>query len=218
MSVRYRILDFLGYPGYRVGTDGSVWSRLLRTAVRGPGRRGSVSGLSVEWKKLQPVVDKGTGYTVVSLCNSGKTKTFLVHQLVLLAFEGPRPEGMVCRHLDGNPVNNNRGNLCWGTHRENMQDMVRHGRSARGNRNGARLHPERMPRGYRHGSRTHPECCHRGEQASWSKLSGFAVRFCRLASRRNGGCWSDAGLGRLFEVTGSAIRKVILRKTWAQTS
>jgi len=53
-----------------------------------------------------------------------------------MAFVGPCPEGMECRHLDGNPGNNNLENLAWGTREENMKDRVDHGVSNRGTRNG----------------------------------------------------------------------------------
>jgi hypothetical protein len=58
-----------------------------------------------------------------------------VHQLVLEAFVGPRPEGLEARHLDGNPKNNVVANLAWGTNRENKADMIRHGTDTRGARN-----------------------------------------------------------------------------------
>ena len=50
-----------------------------------------------------------------------------VHTLVLNAFVGERPEGMVCRHLNGNALDNRLSNLCWGTPKENTQDAIRHG-------------------------------------------------------------------------------------------
>ena len=40
------------------------------------------------------------------------------------------------RHLDGDKKNNRIGNLAWGTQAENMQDMIRHGRTTRGERSG----------------------------------------------------------------------------------
>jgi hypothetical protein len=83
-------------PRYRVGDDGSVWSRRA-----GP------------WRRLKGHVDP-QGYVVVLL---GRRKDRLVHRLVLEAFVGPCPEGMECRHLDGDPANNRRENLCWGTRR-----------------------------------------------------------------------------------------------------
>lgn len=62
----------------------------------------------------------------------GKAGIGAVHRIVLEAFVGLRPEGMVCRHLDGNGLNNNLSNLKWGTVKENYKDMVKHGRSLRG--------------------------------------------------------------------------------------
>lgn len=50
-----------------------------------------------------------------------------VHALICTAWHGPRPDGMECRHLDGNVRNCKPDNLCWGTQQENMLDQVRHG-------------------------------------------------------------------------------------------
>lgn len=50
-----------------------------------------------------------------------------VHQLVLEAFVGPRPENCEVRHLDGDPSNNRLDNLAWGTKAENQADKIRHG-------------------------------------------------------------------------------------------
>lgn len=62
----------------------------------------------------------------------GKNRPIGVHQLVLDAFYGDRPEGMVCRHLDGYNTNNTPDNLAWGTHADNAQDRQNHGRYSRG--------------------------------------------------------------------------------------
>lgn len=52
-----------------------------------------------------------------------------VHQLVLHAFVGPPPfVGAEPRHLNGTTSDNWLSNLAWGTHAENMADMLRHGR------------------------------------------------------------------------------------------
>ena len=57
----------------------------------------------------------------------GKRVTAALHGLVLEAFQGPRPEGLVARHLDDNPLNNTVENLVWGTQSENVLDAVRNG-------------------------------------------------------------------------------------------
>jgi hypothetical protein len=60
-------------------------------------------------------------------------KSRCLHDLVLCAFEGPRPSPeMVARHLDGDPTNNKRANLCWGTWQENSDDCERHGNRPHG--------------------------------------------------------------------------------------
>lgn len=55
----------------------------------------------------------------------------LVHQLVLEAFTGPRPEGAQSRHLNGIPSDNRASNLRWGTSRENIEDQFIHGHRTR---------------------------------------------------------------------------------------
>lgn len=85
-----------------------------------------------EWKDL-PVPrilrqhPNGNGYLRVSLCKKGAETTRTVHRLVLTAFCGPRPAGMVSRHLDGNKLNNTLRNLSWGTQSENVRDSIEHG-------------------------------------------------------------------------------------------
>jgi len=70
----------------------------------------------------------GKGYLYLSLHRGrGTRKNFTIHQLVLLAFVGPRRLDQECRHLDGNKLNNRLANLAWGTASENELDKVRHG-------------------------------------------------------------------------------------------
>lgn len=127
--VIYKSLGFLGYPTYRVGTDGSVWSwrRVTQT-----------------WKRLVPSYNRG--YPQHILCGKiVKRKSWLVHRLVLEAFVGPKPRNRVCRHLDGNRRNNNLWNLCWGTHLENHNDKRIHGTTPAGEKNyGAKLKAEQV--------------------------------------------------------------------------
>lgn len=124
-TVNYRLVP--GFPAYRVGDDGSVWSRWFP----GPGRRyGS-------WKrrKAQPVCKEG--HLAVGLKAMDSTaRQVLVHRLVLEVFVGPCPPGMECRHFpDHDPTNNRLSNLSWGTKAENMADKLVHGTDNRGERN-----------------------------------------------------------------------------------
>jgi hypothetical protein len=68
------------------------------------------------------------GYPEVNLTRLGAQKVHQVHALVLLAFCGPRPDGLVIRHLNGNPADPRLDNLTYGTCGENMADCVQHGR------------------------------------------------------------------------------------------
>lgn len=72
------------------------------------------------------------GYPTVCVVNDdGKPSTVRVHTLVLLAFVGPRPEGMQCCHFDGDSTNNRLENLRWGTAEANARDKIRHGRDSK---------------------------------------------------------------------------------------
>jgi hypothetical protein len=85
----------------------------------------------------------GKGYPLVTLRRDGRAKVVNVHCVVTDAFLGPLPDGMLRRHLDGDPLNCRLSNLAFGTPTENSQDSVRHGTSPRGARNGrARLTAE----------------------------------------------------------------------------
>ena len=82
--------------------------------------------------KLYPIAGKGR--LARSVRANGKIKIIVIHTAVALAFLGPRPEGMQIRHLDGNHLNNNVWNLCYGTASENMQDRTRHGNNPNTNK------------------------------------------------------------------------------------
>jgi len=78
---------------------------------------------------------RSNGYYFVSFRNI-KHVQYLVHRLVLESFVGPCPDGMQCRHLNGIKTDNRLENLCWGTPKENYHDMIIHGTSNHGERNG----------------------------------------------------------------------------------
>ena len=78
---------------------------------------------------------QNTGYYTIALFLDGLQHTCTIHRLVLEAYCGPCPEGMECRHLDGDRSNYKFENLRWGTRSENRQDQVRHGTSFQGEQN-----------------------------------------------------------------------------------
>lgn len=99
-----------GFDGYLVSSDGEILS-LLR-----------------QERMILRQRSKQTGYRYVILYRDRKKHKKYIHTLVLLAFVGSPQKGQETRHLDGNPANNSRSNLRWGTRRENQKDKVRHGR------------------------------------------------------------------------------------------
>lgn len=117
-GMRYALVP--GFVGYRVGSDGSVWSRWLR------GGRGW--GLCSAWSRLRPSLMKRSGYLRVTV----RGKTCKVHTWVLTAFRGPRPTSShECRHKNGVRTDNRLRNLAWGTKLENASDKIRHGTCVR---------------------------------------------------------------------------------------
>jgi hypothetical protein len=67
-------------------------------------------------------------YLLIHLRALPRSEHRSVHSLVIKAFVGPRPPGMVCNHMDGNPQNNHATNLEWVTPSENLQHAVRLGK------------------------------------------------------------------------------------------
>lgn len=102
-----------GFDKYLISTMGEVYS--LRSEIL-----------------LKPVLDKRYGHQYVFLYANGKSHKKFIHRLVLETYGGPCPPGMECRHLDGDPSNNKRSNLEWGTRQENTDDKKLHGTVPKG--------------------------------------------------------------------------------------
>lgn len=76
------------------------------------------------------------GYPSVNLRKNNASRTSYVHELVLCAFVGPRPEGFFCCHGPLGCLNNHVSNLRWGTPADNAADRKRDGTENTGSRNG----------------------------------------------------------------------------------
>ncbi len=110
-----------GFDGYEVSSLGRVRSW-----------RGQ-AGTRRSTPRLRALCVDKDGYHKVGLENHERRQVmFFVHNLVLEAFKGPRPEGMQCRHMDGSKTNNVPANLEWGTPLENSRDKRVHGTQCRG--------------------------------------------------------------------------------------
>jgi hypothetical protein len=124
-TVEYR--DIPGFPGYRVGSDGTVWTSKLTN-----------HGVTDTWRLLKPKTSSQSEHVRVCLSRDGRNYLRFVHRLVLEAFVGPPPDGMTGRHFpDRNPTNNDIINLQWGTQKENCKDRDIHGTTCCGE-----IHPK----------------------------------------------------------------------------
>lgn len=184
--VEYRLLP--GAPQYRIGSDGSVWTRFKKTGQ-------SCFDLSGEWKRLavykvkpqRKSVPKGCYLTVALSRERGKSKRAQVHALVLEAFIGPRPDGMEGCHNDGNPSNCAISNLRWDTRKANSADRRLHG----------------------------TDCC--GEQHPLAKLNYEAVADIK-ANYTKGGPRSLSHFAKKYRVTVGTIHFVVRGQTWITTT
>lgn len=118
--------DIPGWEGfYRVSDHGNVKSipRTLETVK-------VKSGIVMAHFKGRFMAQKKNehGYMAVYLTKGNKTKGYLVHRLVLMAFV-PNPENKpYVDHIDNNPSNNNLSNLRWCTPLENVRHCINQGR------------------------------------------------------------------------------------------
>jgi hypothetical protein len=179
MPVDVEWRDIPGYDGYQVSSAGDFRSR---RPVNGRG------ALAQDYRPLTLGLVRNKRYLYVSV----SCKRMQAHRLVLLAFAGPCPPGMQCRHLDGNPKNNRVENLAWGTPLENAADKHRHGTTARG----PWMAKNRV----------------RGERHHKAKLTEQQVREV-LDS-----CESHAALGRRFGVNKTTIFAIRRGKNWRSVS
>ena len=173
--------DVPGHRYYQVSNLGQVRSLPRPNSTRS--RKGKPFIRFFKGKILKPWNYNGT-YRQVSL---GRHVVQSVHSLVLLAFIGPCPDGMECRHLDGDPSNNRLGNLRWGTPQENWEDKRRHGTVN----------------------------VLRGEDCPYSKLTEGVVREIRRRYRRySRGDDSQVGLAKEFGLHQGTVSEIITRKIW----
>jgi hypothetical protein len=114
VSVTYKPVE--GYPGYRVGDDGSVWCCIRRN--------GKQVFLTDDWRPA--VTYMQNGYTIARIWRHHKERKVRVHRLVLMTFVGPCPPGMEACHFPNPERSDNRlSNLRWDTRSNNGRDRLR---------------------------------------------------------------------------------------------
>lgn len=155
-------MPVVGYePYYEISDLGRARSldRLVNTAHGG--KRTSKGRL------LKQQIHRG--YPAVKLSVNAERVDGRIHVMVLEAFVGPRPDGQVARHLNGNPQDGRLVNLAWGTWEENAQDSLRHGTN---------MYAKRL-------------LCERGHPYSGANLriSRGGARYCRACTRAYRYCY-----------------------------
>lgn len=125
------VRDIPGFPRYRACSVGAI----ISTNTKYESSR----------KGLKQYLSK-TGYLQISVVvGHEKKRTVSVHNLIALAFIGPRPDGMQINHKDGNKTNNRPENLEYVTPRQNIDHSKIMGLSPRGERSGrAKLTAEKV--------------------------------------------------------------------------
>ena len=91
-----------GFPGYRVGSDGTVWGS--RRAGRGYGR-------SRDWRPLKPYLVRPGPAPTVSLYRDRVRHSMRVSSVVLMAFVGACPDGCEVEHANGDLLDSRLENL-----------------------------------------------------------------------------------------------------------
>lgn len=125
-EIEYRLI--VGTEAYRVGSDGSVWSRFQHTNPNENGRTVGAKYVLGEWRRLRLSRNR-TGYVRVAIYRDGVQRKEAVHRLMLAAFVGPCPTGMVGCHTDDDRDNNALVNLRWDYPQANWVDRKRNGRN-----------------------------------------------------------------------------------------
>jgi hypothetical protein len=143
-------LDIPGTDGaYRVSDMGRVKS-VCRTIIDKNGHKRMIFE-----KVLKPINSKR--YHVFNILFTTKRSVYKAHVLVLTAFVGQRPAGMLGCHNDGDPTNNRLDNLRWDTPLGNSRDAIRHGVLATGERVHGAILTERAVREIRSDHRSSSE-------------------------------------------------------------
>lgn len=147
--------DIPSCPSYQASSFGRIRS-LDRMVSRRDGRQRFSRGRVL---KMSDTNRNGRIYWQVKVTPLGPVK---VQRLVIEAFQGPRPAGMVVCHKDDDPKNNRAENLYYGTRSDNTYDMVRNGN-------------------HNHARKTH---CAKGHEFTWVIEDGRLRRRCRTCDRQ----------------------------------
>lgn len=121
------------------------------------------------------------------------------HRLAYRFSKGEIPRGMCVCHACDNPLCCNPDHLWVGTHAQNNADRKKKGRSATGDNNGARVHPERLAR-------------LKGEMHHTSRLKTKDVQNIIIRYRMG---HRQAAIAKDYGITQSHVSNLIRGKRWS---
>lgn len=150
---------------YEVSDRGQVRS-LDRLVPNGEGRTKRIKG------RIRKQFPDRKGYMQTSLHHPMNPRTWAkVHQLVLEAFVGPCPPGLVCCHANDIPDDNRLENLRWDTLAANGLDAVRNGRNRSANKTHCPQNHEYTPENTRIIANGGRRCrtCIRAQNMEWQR-------------------------------------------------
>jgi hypothetical protein len=137
-----------GHEGYEASNLGRVKS--IDKKIRLKNRWGNY-----EWRSYQGRILKTPKNGPYLRAKLGEHDNgYDVHTLIMRAFVGPPPPGMIVRHKDNDGTNNNLKNLRYGTYQQNYADAVRNGTANRGEKQYAAKLTEQMVREIRKNTAT----------------------------------------------------------------
>ena len=124
MTEQERWLPVVGYEGlYEVSDQGRIKSVAHRAK----------NGVFFP-EKIRVSHAGANTHPTISMYRDGISKRFYVYRLVLEAFVGPCPEGMVACHWNDDPSDNRLENLRWDTEKANQADKMRNGHNTNANK------------------------------------------------------------------------------------
>lgn len=130
-------------------------------------------------------------------------KTVKAHRFSYELKYGQIPDGMLVCHKCDNSKCVNPNHLFLGTHQDNMNDRSAKGRQAKGDRHGARLHPEKFR--FQHGGAP------RGSKNGRASLTEDSVLKIKQLLKTD---LSQAEIGKRFGVTRFVIWKIKVGLAW----